>query len=200
MRTFLYSLLALLVAASYLPAQSASDTPSKTEKTEKADKKEKKEKKKSANAVGTALKKLKFSGAKPNGKAQFYIFLHSASYCPPCREEMPHIAKEYSKMKQSGVELVMFSHDSDEGSTKAWLKSEKAKFPMAMLNANNEKKLEKVPGYSNYSKDNGIPQAIIVDAEGNLITKGHGAIVKEWAKYTLEKTNNNNNDASSEDE
>lgn len=183
MKALLLSFLILFLMVSVVPAQEGAeeDTTPKPSKTVKKDKKP-------AAVVATALRKLKYSGSKPNAKAKFYIFLHSASYCPPCREEMPGIAKEYSKMKTAGVELVLFSHDAAEADTKAWLKSEKAKFPVVMISANKEKTLEKVPGYG---KVEGIPHAVILDAEGNKITEGHGAIVKEWARYAVEKKEDN---------
>lgn len=200
MKPLLYGIVIALCTAAYdAPAQDNAESPRQTKMVRKDKKKvsaedsglanntptkEKKkataDQKKESAVVASALRKLKYSGSKPNMKAQVYIFLHSASYCPPCRAEMPEFVKEYRNMKDAGVELIVFSHDDNEANTKAWLKSEKAKFPVVMLSSNKPDTLKKLPGYHEV---NGIPHATIVDASGNELADGHGVIVKSWEKY-----------------
>ncbi len=124
-----------------------------------------------------AVAKVKTFNGRANSKADYYIYLQSASWCGPCQSEMPEIAKAYSKMKRANVELILISADKDKAAAKAFVKSHKAKFPVVMPTDKN------VDGLVGYSKAGGIPSATIVDKAGKKITSGHGSIVKDWAKY-----------------
>lgn len=137
---------------------------------------------KDANAVAAALKKLSPFNGKPNAKADYYIYLQSASWCGPCNNEMPGVVEAYKEMKKSGrVELVLVSHDKTEGDAKGFLKQYKAKFPAVMVQ---DKDIDKLPGFS---KPNGIPNAIFVDKTGKVLTQGHGSLIQSWKEYTIER-------------
>ena len=125
-------------------------------------------------AVATAIADMKFLVAKPSKKAKYYIYLHSSSTCVACKSVMPSIVKEYKKMKSKDVEIILLSHDSTEEAAKDYVKSIRAKFPTMMDADENARKL---PGYTPVS---GIPQAVIVDKNGNVVKQGHGNLVLEW--------------------
>lgn len=125
--------------------------------------------------VQKSVKSLRFFNGRVNPKADYYIFLQSASWCPPCRAEMPEIAEQYLEMKKDGrVELILVSADMTKGAAKDFAEGNKAKFPVIMAS---DKKIGKLVGYK--SAD-GIPHAIFVDKNGKMIKDGHGAIVKDW--------------------
>lgn len=69
-----------------------------------------------SSPVGKALEKADYlTKDRPNTKARYYLFLYSASWCGPCRREMPHVVRTYRKIRQSDdVELVLFSADKTE--------------------------------------------------------------------------------------
>lgn len=125
-------------------------------------------------AVAKALEDTKCFNGKPNKKAKYYVYLHSSATCVACKSIMPTIVKEYKKMKRGKVEIILFSHDSTEEAAKAYAKSLRAKFPVVM---DGDPAAKKLPGYAPVS---GIPQAIIVDRDGNPVKQGHGNIVLEW--------------------
>ena len=125
-------------------------------------------------AVQTAIEDMKFFNGKPSKKAKYYIYLHSSATCAACKSIMPTIVKEYKKMKSKDVEIILISHDSTEEAAKDYAKSLRAKIPTVM---DADEKTRKLPGYTQVS---GIPQAIIVDKNGNVIKQGHGNIVLEW--------------------
>lgn len=47
-------------------------------------------------------------------KTKYTVVVFGASWCPKCTEELPEIAKHYSKWKAQGVEVVFVSLDEDE--------------------------------------------------------------------------------------
>ncbi len=129
------------------------------------------------NTVGPALLKAKYLQGKPKQTAKYYIFLYSASWCGPCRQEMPKISELYTKeiSKSPDVELVHFSYDQKPDSAKAWAKQEKVKFPVVMPGDHTA-----VPGRKN---PQGIPFMQIVKADGTEITSGHGSQVLRYKEY-----------------
>lgn len=162
---------------------SAPGSKAKADKPEKGGKDKKDaDSEKGNNAVAAALKKLKPFNAKPSAKADYYIYLQSASWCGPCNNEMPSVVNAYKDMKKSGrVEIILVSHDKTEGDAKGFLKQYKAKFPAVMVQ---DSKIDTLPGFT---KPNGIPNAIFVDSTGKVIMQGHGSLIQSWKQYTIDK-------------
>lgn len=104
-------------------------------------------------------------GNKPKPNAKVYLCLFSASWCPPCRQEMPRIAKLYQKKIKSdqNIELVHFSCDQSEEKALAWAKEHKVKFPVVKPKGGNPLQLSPA----------GIPHVFILKADGTLIEHGH---------------------------
>lgn len=172
-----------------LPAAYADAAP-KSAKAVKGKKKDKKDKKKAAKApkvvgaVGKYMEALTeenlWVGEKPATDADFYIYLTSASWCGPCNAEMPHVVEQYAKMRELGtVELVMLSGDQSPEAAKGFAERYGATFPVLNPRSLNG---QLPPGYE---QPCGIPNAIIVDNEGNVIRNGHGAIVMQWESLTV---------------
>lgn len=143
----------------------------KKKKSKKAD-----DKKAKATPVGKAVGKLKTFNGKPNKKAQVYIYLQSASWCGPCNQEMPEVAAAYKEMDKDGrAEIILIGHDQTEDGAKKFLKQYKAKFPGILVNG---KGVDKLPGFR---MAQGIPNAIMVDAEGNVLASGYpSSIIPQW--------------------
>ena len=127
----------------------------------------------SLEPVPAALSKLKYlTKKKPDLKADYYIFLKSASWCGPCRMVMPKIAKEYRKLRRGKVELVLIACEPPD-KAKEYLEHYKAKFAgTAQIQS------DTLPGVSFSS--GGIPSMCLVDAQGNKLYDGHGSQVLEW--------------------
>lgn len=104
-------------------------------------------------------------GNKPKPNAKVYLCLFSASWCPPCRQEMPRIAKLYQKKIKSdpNIELVHFSCDQNDEKASAWAKEHKVKFPVVKPKGGNPLQLSPA----------GIPHVFILKADGTLIEHGH---------------------------
>ena len=97
--------------------------------------------------------------------AKVYLCLFSASWCPPCRAEMPRIAKTYAKTLKDdpNIELIHFSRDREEGKALAWAKEHNVKFPVVKPGGGNPLDLHA----------RGIPHLFIVKADGTLMEEGH---------------------------
>lgn len=181
-------LLALVVGASYtVSAQGLNVSTGDTEAGismdagEKKSKNKKKSKKKEAkkssvSKVGKAVGKLKSFNGKASKKAVVYVYLQSASWCPPCNQEMPEVVNLYNEMKKDGrAELILVGHDRTEDGAKAFLKKYKAKFPGVVSSA---KGVDALPGFS---VANGIPHATMVDGEGNVLASGYpSSVIAQW--------------------
>ena len=179
------------VGLSYLPAAYAADTTAKAEKASKKTKKGAKGDKespaekpaKTSGAVGEFLSALEdeniWAGEKPATDADFYIYLTSASWCAFCNEEMPEVVKAYAKMRANGrVELLHISADKTKEKAEGFAQKYGAVFPV--LNPNGI--TDKLPGYNPPS---GLPDAIIVDSDGNVIKQGSASIIRDWESATV---------------
>ena len=99
--------------------------------------------------------------------AKFYLCLFSASWCGPCRREMPRIAKIYAEMLKDDpdIELIHFSRDQNDEKALAWAKKHDVKFPVVKPKGGNPLDLQ----------CNGIPHLFIIKANGVLLKEGHPA-------------------------
>lgn len=173
-QTFLYlTLLTGIFAGVMAPAAFADEDASP-----KASKKVKKDKKAADStlpAVRAAVKEIKFLSGKPSSKAKYYIYLHSASWCGPCKALMPEIVKDYKKMQKKKVEIILIGHDKTEAAAKDYLKHYDADFPCILYT---DPAAQSLPGFT--TQFAGIPHATIVDENGNVLCDDHGRKALEW--------------------
>lgn len=174
--TLLVTLLSLLAFAPL--SSQAQDKSSKAPIKKKAQ-----SEKTEACPIIPALKKIKKVKGRVNEKADYFIFLYSASWCGPCCKEMPHIVDTYKDIKKSGrVDVVLFCLDRTMDNAKSFVNNFKIKFLTVLGTDNN---CIKVPGYA---PAGGIPHCNIVDRNGRTIIAGHpGNILEHWETYTINK-------------
>lgn len=168
--TFFYlALLSGIFAGVMVPTALADESP--------APKTEKKVKKSDSSVVKAAIEDIEFlTDDKPSKKAKYYIYLHSASWCGPCKALMPEIVKEYKKMKKKKVEVILIGHDKTPDAAVAYLEHYEAGFPGVLATSPDAKKL---PGIT---APNGIPAATIVNEDGKVLYSGHGKGALDWKK------------------
>ena len=82
-----------------------------------------------------------------------------ATWCPPCRAEMPDFMKLHSAFKDKGVTFLGISLDTGLGPVKRYVRTEKVNYPILMGNSG------MVADYGGFSA---IPQTFIIDAEGRI--------------------------------
>ena len=86
-----------------------------------------------------------------------------ASWCSPCRADIPHIKEVYEKYKDKGLNVLAISFDSNKAAWKSALK--KLKMPWEQLIEVNGTNSDLAKAYQIY----GIPYGILLDSEGTII-------------------------------
>jgi len=117
------------------------------------------------------------------GKAVFLNFW--ATWCPPCRSEMPDIQKIYEKYKDSGDVAVIavafpgYGNEQDEAGVKAFLEENGYTYPVMM---DTEAELLMQYGITAY------PTTFMIDKEGNIFGYVPGAIPEEFMESIIQQT------------
>lgn len=106
-----------------------------------------------------AGKPLSVSGLK--GKVVLVDFW--ATWCPPCRAEIPNVVKAHEKHHAAGFEVIGISLDSDRAKLEGFLKAQKMTWPQYFDGAGWNNKLAKKYGV------NSIPATYLLDREGKII-------------------------------
>ena len=102
------------------------------------------------------------------GKVLFLNFW--ATWCPPCRQEIPGFLEMYDKYKSEGMEILGVSLDRQGTDVvKAFAEKMKITYPLAISN------MEIMQAYQ---PGQYIPATIIIDREGNLQEKHVGYMDK----------------------
>src|SRR5436190_10847273 len=100
-------------------------------------------------------------------KGQVVMINFWATWCGPCRTEMPLLEDIYKKYKPMGFTMLGVNVEPDSKSAEAWLAQQKpVTFPIAFDTDSKVSKLYKVAG---------MPSTIFVDRKGNVreIHKGY---------------------------
>jgi thiol-disulfide isomerase/thioredoxin len=87
-----------------------------------------------------------------------------ATWCGPCRNEIPFYAKIVEKYKDSNVQFISISLDSNKKKWTAFIKNEKVNGSLQLIDsrANNS------PAVDAY-QINGIPRFLIIDPKGMIV-------------------------------
>lgn len=97
-------------------------------------------------------------------KGKFLIIDFWASWCGPCRSEIPNVEKIYNEFKAKGLEVLSVSIDKKRAD---WLKAlSEEKMPWAQVNTTDSgKEIMKMYQFS------GIPYIILLDKDNKIIGK-----------------------------
>lgn len=89
-----------------------------------------------------------------------------ASWCGPCRQEMPLLEKIHKKYKSLGFTLLGVNVEENSAAAKNYLKDVKVTFPILFDNTSKTSKLYKVSA---------MPTTILIDRNGNkrFLHKGY---------------------------
>jgi thiol-disulfide isomerase/thioredoxin len=101
------------------------------------------------------------------GKVVFLNFW--ATWCGPCRSEMPSMETLYRRFKDSGLEILAVNCAEEAGDVKAFMENYKLSFPTA---------LDESGAVSRQYGIRAIPATYILDREGGIILKVTGSL--DW--------------------
>lgn len=82
-----------------------------------------------------------------------------ASWCVPCRQEMPHLASLWHKNKERGFQVIGINVDEDLEAARQFAAEHQLPFPLARDTDRAVSKLYRVPGY---------PTHFVVDRRGRI--------------------------------
>lgn len=105
------------------------------------------------------------------GKKVFLNFW--ASWCPPCRAEMPDIEKLYAETKDSDLVILAVNLGEDKNTVKSFIDKNNYKFKVLLDSDQN------VAAKYNITS---IPTSFFIDKEGTIVEKRIGAMTYEEMK------------------
>ena len=97
------------------------------------------------------------------GKSRLLFIDFWASWCGPCRADIPHLKKVYEKYKDKGLNILAISFDGNKASWKSALK--KLEMPWEQLIESNGTDSDLAKAYQIY----GIPYGILLDSKGTIV-------------------------------
>ena len=100
------------------------------------------------------------------GKNKLVLVDFWASWCGPCRQEMPEVVEIYKEYKGKGLEIVGVSLDREAEAWKKGIKDLKITWPQM-----SDLKYWECEGAQIYAV-NSIPHTMLIDAEGTIVARG----------------------------
>lgn len=101
-----------------------------------------------------------------------------ATWCPPCREEMPSMESLYQRLKMRGFEILAVSIDTQgEDVVRPFVTEYAITFPVLLDPDNRISRLYVLTG---------VPETFVIDGDGIILLKIIGAqdwMKKEWLDY-----------------
>ncbi|MCX7706100.1 MAG: redoxin domain-containing protein [bacterium] len=96
-------------------------------------------------------------------KGKVVVLNFWASWCPPCKAEIPDFVKTYEKYKDRELVIIGLAVNSKENDVRALVKQYNITYIVAMDDGSAE---------AAYGPITGVPTTFIIDKEGNLLPGG----------------------------
>lgn len=106
-------------------------------------------------------KEIAFTGS--SGKPALLFFW--ATWCPFCRDELPHLQKQYPDLRKAGIDVLAIDvGESRERVEKFLSKKDKLEFPILLDSDSHVASAYNLVG---------IPTFILIDAKGKIKSRSH---------------------------
>ena len=100
-----------------------------------------------------------------------------ATWCGPCRAEIPGMLEVYKKYKGKGLEIIGISMDAQGWSVvKPFVERLKIDYPVVVGDP------QVVSDYGNFQA---IPTTFVVDKKGNIVAEHTGSVTKEYFEQMI---------------
>lgn len=96
-----------------------------------------------------------------------------ATWCPPCREEIPGLVRARDKLRSSGVEFLGIAIDQ-EAKVTAFTRTVPVTYPLLLADANGLELLRRLGNPSG-----GLPFTVVLDRRGGIVHRNLGAITQQ---------------------
>ena len=105
-------------------------------------------------------------------KGKFVLIVFTASWCGPCRAEMPSVVEMYNKYHDNGLEVVCIGYNDKTDNLEKMIEENKIVFPMIPeeLTKDDSRGLPSV-----HYGVNGIPEIFLIGKDGRIIATGNSA-------------------------
>ncbi len=111
-------------------------------------------------------------------RGRVVILTFWASYCTPCREELPLLSRYYQLHRNEGLEVLGFSLDDPDDLAAVRRAAAQLSFPVGLLARSS------VPGYGRIWR---MPVSFTIDRDGKLVQNGWKDKSPAWTAARLEE-------------
>jgi thiol-disulfide isomerase/thioredoxin len=107
-------------------------------------------------------------------KGKAYIVEFWATWCPPCRESIPHLNETFNKYKDKGLTIIAVDSTEDENAVGPFIKRMGAvmTYPVALDDKDGNGQAKMAQTWMGAAGREGIPSAFLVDTSGNIMWIG----------------------------
>ena len=110
-------------------------------------------------------------------KDKVVLIEFTASWCGPCRGEMPNIVEVYNQYHGKGLEVVSIGYEDTTDNLKKMIEEDKVPFTMISEELSKDDPRRLPSGY--YGVD-GIPEIFLIGKDGRIIATGlRGATLRD---------------------
>jgi cytochrome c biogenesis protein CcmG/thiol:disulfide interchange protein DsbE len=101
-----------------------------------------------------------------------------ASWCPPCKSEMPLLQRAQERMQRGGGTVLGVDVQDDRDSALAFLRRKGVTFPSLR---------DRDRSYVHRLGVTGYPESFLIDRRGRVVALNRGPITQEWLDANLPK-------------